>query len=186
MAQSKRGPGRPPGSKNKKKSSNSKTKSSNGRARVEKNIQNIQNMDESKATVNDTIISCVLIALGIFLILALQTQTCGVAGEGISKVLKGCFGFVAFFLPYYFIIYGVLLFLKKTIHTSLKSIIYLVVIYLVIDLINAGRFMKPISNGGDFEGISKAFTDGINLDGGGVFGMGIGTLIVKAIGISGL
>jgi len=143
-------------------------------------------MDESKATVNDTIISCVLIALGIFLILALQTQTCGVAGEGISKVLKGCFGFVAFFLPYYFIIYGVLLFLKKTIHTSLKSIIYLVVIYLVIDLINAGRFMKPISNGGDFEGISKAFTDGINLDGGGVFGMGIGTLIVKAIGISGL
>ena len=143
-------------------------------------------MDESKATVKDTIISCVLIALGIFLILALQTQTCGVAGEGISKVLKGCFGFVAFFLPYYFIIYGVLLFLKKTIHTSLKSIIYLVVIYLVIDLINAGRFMKPISNGGDFEGVSKAFADGISLDGGGVFGMGVGTLIVKAIGISGL
>ena len=38
----------------------------------------------------------------------------------------------------------------------------------MIDLINAGRFMKPISNGGDFEGISKAFTDGINLDGGAV------------------
>ena len=116
----------------------------------------------------------------------MQTQTCGVAGEGISKVLKGCFGFVAFFLPYYFIVYGVLLFLKKTIHTSLKSIIYLVVIYLVIDLINAGRFMKPISNGGDFEGVSKAFADGISLDGGGVFGMGVGTLIVKGIGISGL
>ncbi len=189
MAQSKRGPGRPPGSKNKNsksKSSGGSAKASNSRSRVEKNIQQVQSMDESKATVNDTIISCILIALGIFLILALQTQTCGVAGEGISKVLKGCFGFVAFFLPYYFIVYGVLLFLKKTIHTSLKSIIYLVVIYLMIDLINAGRFMKPISNGGDFEGISKAFADGINLDGGGVFGMGVGTLIVKGIGISGL
>lgn len=200
MAQTKRGPGRPPGSKNKKtnngtrtkQKSNSRTASGNssgsksGRTNIEKNVRDVENMDESKAVVKDTIISCIIIALGIFLILALQTQTTGIAGEGISNVLKGCFGFVAFFLPYYFLVYGVLLFLKKTIHTSLKSIIYLVVIFFMIALINAGRFMKPISEGGSFEGVSKAFSDGINLDGAGVFGMGVGSLITKWIGISGL
>ena len=128
----------------------------------------------------------VLVALGIFLILALQTSTAGVAGEAISKGLKGIFGFVAFFLPYYFIIYGVLLFLKKTIHMSLKSIIYLVIIYLMIALINAGRFMGPITAGGEFEGVKKAYIDGINLDGAGVFGMWAGSIITKWIGISGL
>ncbi|MDO4870400.1 MAG: DNA translocase FtsK 4TM domain-containing protein [Bacillota bacterium] len=188
MANTKRGPGRPPGSKNKntnKSKSNAKP-NNNKRTSVEKSVQQIQSQDEVKATVKDDIISFVLIALGIFLIVALQTHAAGVAGEAISKFLKGCFGFVAFFLPYYFIVYGVLLFLKKTIHTSLKSIIYLVVIYLMIDLINAGRFMGPISDGADFEGISIAYSDGITLDGGGVFGMAVGSLITKWIGISGL
>ena len=200
MAQTKRGPGRPPGSKNKKSSSTGKKQSggrgsssgkssnskSSGGTNIEKNIRDAENRDESKAIVNDTIISCVLIALGIFLILALQTQTTGIAGEAISKALKGCFGFVAFLLPYYFLVYGVLLFLKKTIHTSLKSIIYLVVIYFSIALINAGRFMGPISDGGSFEGVKKAFVDGIDLDGAGVFGMFVGSVITKWIGISGL
>ena len=186
MAQSKRGPGRPPGSKN-KNTKRSGTKSGTQRSSsIEKNVQRMQSQDESRATVKDTIISCVLMALGIFLILALQTKTAGVAGEYIAKGLKGVFGFAAFFLPYYFIIYGILLFLKKVIHTSFKSIIYLVVIFLMIALINAGRFMKPISEGGEFEGIAKAFHDGINLDGAGIFGMGIGSLITKWIGISGL
>ena len=133
MAQSKRGPGRPPGSKNKttkKKTgtaaagSGSKSGSRSGRGNIEKNVQDVQNMDESKAMVKDTIIACIIVALGIFLIIALQTDTAGVAGQAISNGLKGCCGFVAFFLPYCFIAYGVLLFLKKTIHTSLKSIIY--------------------------------------------------------------
>lgn len=195
MAQSKRGPGRPPGSKNKttkKKTgtaaagSGSKSGSRSGRGNIEKNVQDVQNMDESKAMVKDTIIACIIVALGIFLIIALQTDTAGVAGQAISNGLKGCCGFVAFFLPYCFIAYGVLLFLKKTIHTSLKSIIYLAIIYFMIVLINAGRFMKPISEGGSFGGFAKAFHDGIVLDGAGVFGMGVGSLITKWIGISGL
>ena len=119
MAQ-KRKPGRPPGSKNKSKS---KSKSSNLSSEGKKNVQKMEMRIESKAQIRDEILAIVLVALGIFLVIALQTHAAGIVGEGISKGLKGMFGFVAFFLPYCIIIYGVLLFLKKTIHNGIKAII---------------------------------------------------------------
>ena len=177
MAEKKRGPGRPPGSKNKK---------SNLSPQAEKNVQKMELRRESKAQIKDEILGIVLVALGIFLVIALQTHAAGIVGDGISKGLKGMFGFVAFLLPYYFIIYGILLFLKKTIHIGIKSIIYLVVIYLSISLINAGRFMDKIAAGESWGGFSKYFDDGVALNGGGVFGMGVGGTITNLIGVPGL
>ena len=107
MAEKKRGPGRPPGSKNRK---------SKLSPQADKNVQKMELRRESKAQIKDEILGIVLVALGIFLVIALQTHAAGIVGDGISRGLKGMFGFVAFFLPYYFIIYGILLFLKKTIH----------------------------------------------------------------------
>lgn len=177
MAQKKRKPGRPAGSKNKK---------STPSPEVQKNVKQMELRMESKAQIKDEVLGIILIALGIFLVVALQTHAAGVVGEGIAMGLKGMFGFVAFFLPYYFIIYGVLLFLKKTIHIGLKSIIYLVIIYLAIDLVNAGRFMDEIAAGGDWGGFSRCFDDGVALNGGGVFGMGVGGLITNLLGVPGL
>ncbi|MBE6045960.1 MAG: DNA translocase FtsK [Clostridiales bacterium] len=153
---------------------------------VEKAVQKLELRMEAKAQIKDEILGIILVALGVFLIVALQTKAAGVAGEVISKGLKGLFGFVAFFLPYYFIVYGVLLFLKKTIHIGIKSLIYLVIIYLAIDLVNAARFMDDIAAGGSWGGFSKSFHDGIALDGGGVFGMGVGGLITSFMGVAGL
>ena len=166
-----------------RKTSNKKTPSS---PEVEKAVQKLELRMESKAQIKDEILGIILVALGVFLIVALQTKAAGVAGEVISKGLKGMFGFVAFFLPYYFIVYGVLLFLKKTIHIGIKSLIYLVIIYLAIDLVNAARFMDKIAAGGSWGGFSKCFHDGIALDGGGVFGMGVGGLITSFMGVAGL
>ena len=131
MAEKKRGPGRPPGSK--KKTGGRSGISREGQRNVRKQEMRI----EAKAQLKDEILGIVLMALGVFLIIALQTHAAGIAGEGISRVLKGLFGFVAFLMPYYFIIYGLLLFLKKTIHIGIKSAVYLVIIYLAIDLVNA-------------------------------------------------
>lgn len=180
MAEKKRGPGRPPGSKNKNSKKTPPSKA------VQKNVQQMEMRRESKAQIKDEILGIIVIALGVFLIIALQTHAAGVVGEGISKGLKGMFGFVAFFLPYYFIIYGILLFLKKTIHIGIKSIIYLVIIYLGIDLVNASRFMDKVAAGGDWGGISKCFDDGVMLNGGGVFGQGVGSGIVNLMGVPGL
>lgn len=165
MAQKKKGPGRPPGSKN-------NTKKSNVSPDVRKNVQKLEMRRENKAQIKDEILGIIVVALGVFLVIALQTHAAGVVGESISKALKGMFGFVAFLLPYYFILYGVMLFLKKTIHIGIKSVVFLLVIYLGISLLNSGRFMEHIANGESWGGFTKCFNDGVALNGGGVFGMG--------------
>ena len=128
MAQKKRGPGRPPGSKNKKTTSSSSRRKTEASPQVQQAVQKMEMRLEAKAQLKDEILGIILVALGVFLIVALQTGAAGMVGEAISKALKGMFGFFAFFLPYYFIVYGVLFFLKKTIHIGIKSIIYLVII----------------------------------------------------------
>ena len=186
MAEKKRGPGRPPGSKNKKTSGSTSRRKTESSPEVKQAVQKMELRLEAKAQIKDEIIGIILVALGVFLIVALQTHAAGMFGEGISKALKGMFGFVAFFLPYYFIIYGILLFLKKTIHIGIKSLIYLVIIYLAIDLVNAGRFMDKIAEGGSWGGFSKCFSDGVALKGGGVFGSGVGSFITTYMGVAGL
>ncbi len=172
MAGNKRGPGRPPGSKNK-----SKTPS--------RNVQETEARLEAKAKIRDEIIGIIIIAVSVFLIIALQTQAAGTVGEAIAGVMKGCLGFSAFVLPYYFIVYGIMLFLHKTIHISVKSVVYLVIIYFMIVLINAGRFTAEFA-GREFAGLSKYYADGLALEGGGVLGMGAGVPLTNWIGAPGL
>ena len=190
MAEKKRGPGRPPGSKNKKSATKGKGKgSAAGKQRADaasKRALEIEARSDAKAMIKDEIIGIILIALGAFLVVALQTKYAGAAGSGISDGLKGCFGFTAFFLPYYFIIYGILLFLGKTIHMGIKSVTLLVIIFFMIALINAGRFMDPTAGLDNFHGVADSFREGIALEGGGFFGMSLGSLLVSWIGVPGL
>ncbi len=176
MAEKKRGPGRPPGSKNK---NNTRGKTAS------RNVQEAEARIEAKAKIRDEITGIIIIAVGVFLIIALQTQAAGTVGEAIAGVMKGCFGFSAFLLPYYFILYGILLFLHKTIHIGIKSIVYLVIIYFMMVLINAGRFTAEFA-GREFVGLSRYYADGLTLNGGGVFGMGVGVPLTSWIGVPGL
>lgn len=192
MAEKKRGPGRPPGSKNKNtnnskgKKSSSAGKNQNGDSAASKRVRELEAKDDARAIIKDEIIGFIIVALGVFLVVALQTEYAGSAGSAISNGLKGMFGFTAFVLPYYFIVYGILLFARKTIHMGIKSILLLVIIFLMIALINAGRFMHPIVEGGGFMGVTESIEDGISLDGGGLFGMSVADLLVGWIGIPGL
>ena len=136
--------------------------------------------------IRDEIIAIIVIAVGIFLVIALQTSAAGEIGRGLSEFFKGCFGFAAYFLPYYFILYGVLLFAKKTIGAGVKSIILLAIIFLVISLINSARFLDPKALRYGLGDIAFHYSNGIVLDDGGAFGMTAGGLIVQLIGIPGL
>ena len=101
----KRKPGRPKGSGNKKKGSPEPVTPRVG------------------SRLLDEIWSIILIATGVFLILALQTSAAGAVGLAASNLLKGCFGLAAFLLPYYLIVYGILLFLGKMAHVSGRSLL---------------------------------------------------------------
>ncbi len=77
----------------------------------------------------DEIWAIVILALGIFLVISLQTEAAGQFGHIISGLLKGGFGIIAYVLPYYLLLYGLLLFAKRTAHISGRSIIFLFLIF---------------------------------------------------------
>ena len=134
----------------------------------------------------DEIIAIVCVAVGIFFIIAFQTSAAGDVGHALSEFFKGCFGFAAYIMPYYFIVYGVLLFAKKTIAAGVRSVILLIVIFFMISLINSARFIEPAVTGFGFSDIPVHYSNGIVLDDGGAFGMTVGGAIVQLLGIPGL
>ena len=124
MSGTKRKPGRPPGSKNKNTKANAKGKpssrSTSSRSTASRSTASrTARAKEEKAKVNervkDEIVAILIIAVGAFLVIAFHTQLAGAIGTAMTDVFKGLFGFAAYILPYYFIVYGVLLFAKKTI-----------------------------------------------------------------------
>ena len=163
--------GRPPGSK--KASTKAKTGADSGKVPINYGVK-------------DEIWAIIIIALGLFLVVAFQTKAAGAVGNGLSGFFKGCFGIVAFALPYYLIVYGVLLFAKKTIQIGGKSIILLLIIFLMASLINAASYIDPQHLHFSFGNIPGFYHAGMQLKNGGLFGMYIGSLIIKAIGVPGL
>lgn len=172
MVEEKKKRGRPPGAKNKPKS-----KAAPAQAR----------QTAAGSRLKDEIWAIIILAAGIFLVIALQTEAAGQFGHIISKLLKGCFGTIAFVLPYYLILYGLLLFAKRTAHISGRSIAFLFLIFLMLTLLNSARFLGPESGYSfSFKFIGEMFTSGTELKTGGAFGMVFGYLLIKVIGMTGL
>lgn len=140
---------------------------------------------ENKKRLYDEIAAIILLAFGVFLAIAMHTDFAGAFGEMINSFLKGMFGLGGFVLPYFLIVYSCMMFAKMNRPFRGKTLILLLLIFIMIDLMNAGRFLSDfdISLSG---GIADVFEDGIALKNGGLAGMYIGWLIVKAIGVTGL
>ncbi len=162
MVEEKKKRGRPPGSKNKQK----------GREEPAK--------IEAGSRLKDEIWAIVILALGIFLVISLQTEAAGQFGHIISGLLKGGFGIIAYVLPYYLLLYGLLLFAKRTAHISGRSIIFLFLIFLMLTLINSARYLGADS-GYSFSAqfIGQMYRLGTELKSGGVFEWSRGTCLLK-------
>lgn len=193
MAEQKRGPGRPPGSKNKntakKTTSSGKSSGSASKAKAAKSSGNAKKAkaapaDPNAKAVRSDIASIVLLAIGIFLIIALQTNLAGAVGTFIGGFLKGCFGFGAYFLPYFLILYVILAMIGGAIPFRAKTAVLLLILFLGVDLINAGRFLGEVKFG--ILGIKDIYEGGIQLENGGVFGMYAGGGLFDLIGKAGL
>ena len=169
MTEEKKRRGRPPGSKN-------KTKSKAEPAKIEANSR-----------LKDEIWAIVILALGTFLVVSLQTEAAGQFGQIISKILKGSFGMIGYVLPYYLILYGLLLFAKRTAHISGRSVLFLFLIFLMLTLINSARYLGADAGYSfSMQFIKQMFQLGTELKSGGLFGMAVGYLLVKVIGMIGL
>lgn len=174
MAQTKKKRGRPAGSKNSK--SNSKAK--------EKAIE-IQNKKKADRRVMDEIWSIIAIALGVFLIVATLTNGAGQFGKAIGDCMKGLFGFVAYILPFYLIVFGILLFVKKTVSISIKTTLLLILLLFMFAAMNSVRFIDTQTLPLSWQAMKGFYTSGTALESGGFFGMILATLLIKWFGVAG-
>lgn len=187
MAEKKRGPGRPPGSKNKnsKSQSSAKKTSSKGGSKAKEKAQEIQAKKRADRRVIDEIWAIITIAVGVFLVIATMTSGAGQFGEIIDDFLKGLFGFVAYFLPFYLIIFGILLFSRKTVSISLKTSALLFLLFLMLATMNSIRFVDTSNISLSFNILKSFYEDGIPLKSGGLFGMTIASILIKWFGEAG-
>lgn len=169
MAEQKKKPGRPAGSKNKKRS---------------KSKEELEKLAARKR-LRDEIWSILFMAIGAFLVVSLQTEAAGQFGHAIKLLLMGFFGYVAYVLPYYLILYGMLLFTKNTAHIGQRSTICVSLILLLLTILNASLHLS--GDGAEVFGLKflkTVFDAGV--ESGGVFGMTFGLLLVTLIGKTGL
>ena len=178
MAETKRGPGRPPGSKN--KTTKGKTDS-----KAKAKAQEIQAKKNADKRVIDEIWAIITIAIGVFLIVASFTGGAGRLGELIDLCLKGLFGFMGYVLPFYLIVFGILLFARQTSHFSVKTIMLLFVILLMLCTMNSIRFIDPEKIVWSMEEVKGFYVSGEKLLSGGFLGMVIGSVLIMWLGKSG-
>ena len=189
MAQAKKKPGRPSGSKNKttkkpaKSTTSAKTAKKETKAAAKADVKAMQEKRRANQRVIDEIWGVIFIAIGIFLFAAVQFHAAGELGNTIGDVLKGIFGLIGLVVPWYLMVFGALTFANKTVHISGYSVSLCFLILLMMCLLNSGRFIDEtelVYNFGEF------YEKGMTLENGGFFGMTVGTFLVKTIGMVGL
>ncbi|MEG1930570.1 MAG: DNA translocase FtsK [Anaerovorax sp.] len=179
MAEEKKKPGRPAGSKNK---SNSKSKIASKEKEKQEYLKKV-----TGSRLRDEIWSIIMVAFGIFLAISVQTEAAGQLGLFIKEVLLGSFGAIAYILPYYLLLYGVLLFAKKTAHITARSASFLVLIFLFLTILNSARFLGEGTHYAfSLKFMLEMFRTGVLLKSGGIFGMTVGLLLIQIIGMVGL
>lgn len=181
MAETKRKPGRPPGSKNKNTGARAAAKT-----KAKATTKEAQAKIEADKRLIDEIWGIILIAIGLFFFFALQFGIAGQFGVAISNALKGTFGLVALIMPWYIIIFGVMLLTHKVVHISWKTALLAFIVLLMMCLLNSERFINPEAVDVTFKSFETFYESGITLKGGGAFGMFAGSLLIKLIGKAGL
>ncbi len=193
MAQTKKKPGRPPGAKNKntKKTTAKTTQSKKDvktakketKAAAKADVKAMQEKRKADQRVIDEIWGVIFVAIGIFLFAAVQFHAAGELGNTIGDILRGVFGLIGLVVPWYLMAFGILTFTNKTVHISVYSVSLCFLILLMMCLLNSGRFIDESNLAYAF---GEFYSKGVTLENGGFFGMTVGTLLVKTIGMVGL
>lgn len=134
----------------------------------------------------DSIVAVLLIAFGIFLILAMLTDYTGTVGRVLSGFFTGCFGLVAYALPFYLIVYSVLMFFQKVAHINSRTAAFTVILFVDLSMLYSAGFDGIRAGSFDFSYIIDAYKDGMDLNNAGAVGMTLGLALYRLVGIAGL
>ncbi|MGN1350533.1 MAG: DNA translocase FtsK 4TM domain-containing protein [Anaerovoracaceae bacterium] len=136
--------------------------------------------------IRDEITAIFMVALGIFLILSVMTTATGDFGEILSMVLKGLFGLGAYILPFFLIIYALLILMNRMAHVNSRSVFFSVLLFLDLTMLNSVRFSQISSQQPWAAYVKDMFYTGAELKSAGVSGMLLGRLLGGVMGSAGL
>ena len=183
----KRGPGRPPGSKNKPKTTASQsTASKTGDPTKQEVLAEMQRRSDRDKRNIDVIWSITLFALGLFLFITVVMNSTGSFGRAVHDVCNGLFGIMAYFLPFFVFLIAALLLLGKLRHIGTGTAIFSLLIYINMCVLNSSRFIDTEELRYGFRDIADFYRTGVEGYMGGAVGMEIGSLLVKFFGKPGL
>ncbi len=179
--------GKTSGAKNTSTTAKASSKSKAAETRAKNKAEREKHKEEilRKSRIHDEIWAVVLIALGVFLAVSIQTSATGIFGAVLKSFLMGMFGIIAYVLPYYLILYGILLFAKQASHIGTRSVICLILIFLMVAVFNSSFHLDGTEEfGAKF--IKESFQLGQTKESAGLFGMMIGLTLVTIVGKTGL
>ena len=179
---SKRGPGRPPGSKNKPKNT---AQSTGGPTKQEVVSEIKRRTDRDKRNI-DVIWSITLFAFGLFLFFTVVMDSTGSFGMKVHDLCSGLFGGLAIILPFLVIAFAILLLLGKVRHIGAGTAVFGLLIYINMCILNSYRFIDAENIRYGFRDIADYYLYGINGQGGGAVGMEFGSILAKLFGMPGL
>ncbi|MDO4860766.1 MAG: hypothetical protein Q4A48_07075, partial [Bacillota bacterium] len=78
----------------------------------------------------DIISAILLIVIGGFLVLSFQTPLLDPVGSGLTTFFCGCFGLAAHILPFFLIVFGILILARGTVHVCLRTVILCAIVFL--------------------------------------------------------
>lgn len=163
--------------------SKKKTSTREEKDRIQAKEKDKQEALRRKKRLHDEIWAIVLIAIGAFFAISLQTESAGQVGMVVQSILFGCFGRVAYGLPYYLILYGLLVFSRKASYMSIRSIVCVIFLFLFISIINAA-FYPELANELTMGALRDTFEAGAKSAG--VFGLLLGSFLLKFVGKTGI
>ena len=134
----------------------------------------------------DEITAVIMVALGIFLLIAVITDAAGGFGEVLSMVLKGFFGRCAYILPFFLIIYALLILMNHMAHINSRTVVFSLLLYEDLALLNSAFYSDLDSQLSLGKYAGDMFYAGVKLESGGVLGMVPARLIASCAGVAGL
>ena len=186
----KRGPGRPPGSKNKPQNTASDTtvkrSSYSGNPTKQEVLDEIKRRSDREKRNNDVIWSITLIAIALFLFFTVVMDTTGSFGMTVHDICNGLFGKMAFVLPFLVLIFALLLLAGKLSHINTRTAIFSLLIFINMCVLNSYSSIDPENISFGFKDIVDFYIYGVDGKKGGVIGMEIGSILAKLFGMPGL
>ncbi len=136
--------------------------------------------------IKNEIISIMIISIGIFILISLQTQSAGQIGKFVRQLLRGLFSAPASVLPYFIILFGILSIIGKINFIDKKFKIAMTISYISFVSLYTVYHSDPVPElVFTLNSFQSSYAQGIEGIGGGIIGNAIAGYSVRLLGRNG-